>query len=169
LKRLAGCSSAKRKENFMSRYFLVVVLVVFGCALKGTAQKQPAPMPVIDCVVEHSQGTFFSYGSVSSGDTITLDLNAIDKIRLDFKSERPGPSYIPHREPFRVQYVSNPDEPLHFYMKLVSEPRDDPYEQLRIYIRRTDLGDLEHAEYDVMIIELDGVGGVAVLKGTARD
>jgi hypothetical protein len=154
----------------MSRHFLVVVLVVLGCVLNGPAQQAPAPMPVIDCVIEYSHGGFDSYGTPRSGDTITLDLNAIDKITLDFKSAQHDRSYIPHRAPFRVQYVSKADDPTHFYMKLVSEPKADPYayQWLRIYIRRDDVGDLQRAEYDIMILDREG-SSVAVLKGTARD
>jgi hypothetical protein len=109
----------------MSRYSLAVVLVVFGWVLNGPAEerpeqpKKPVRMPVIDCVVEYAHGNFGSHGSVSSEDTITLDLNAIDKIRLNFRSEKSDRSYVPHK-PFRVQYAGDPYLPLYFDMRLVS-------------------------------------------------
>jgi hypothetical protein len=144
----------------MSRYFLVVVLAVFGCVVKGTAQEKPLPMPVIDCVVEYSHGWFDSYGSVTSGDKISLDLNAVDKIGLHFKSENPGPSYMWQPGPFRVEGETKPEWAV---LKLISSGSDG---RVTINIRRS----ATTQQYDIIIIlEEGGDVGLVVMNGTARD
>lgn len=171
----------------MSRYVLAVVLVIVGCVLHGAAQEkpeEPVHLPVIDCVVEYAHGDFSYYtdNSVSVSDTISLDLNAVDKIRLDFKTTKPVRSYIPAGV-FRVESVSPPpDGPYYvekpdpiYWMKLVtggSSPR------VTIYIRRlTPISKHLIRDYDITIIAEttkdtgeDGfVDGILVLKGTARE
>jgi hypothetical protein len=146
--------------ELISRYFLVVVLAVFGCLVKGAAQEKPLPMPVIDCVVEYSHGWFDSYGAVTSGDTITLDLNAINKISLHFKSKNPGPSYMWQPGPFRLEGDAKPEWTV---LKLISSA---PEGWVTINIRRS----ATTQQYDIIIIlEEGGDVGLVVMKGTARD
>jgi len=165
----------------MSRYFLVV-LVVFGCVLHGIAQEKSVPMPVIDCVVEYAHGDFSYYtdNAVSRSDTLSLDLNAVDKISLDFKSNNPVPSYIPHGT-FRVESVSRPDDPDYvekpdpfFWMKLVAP---ESFPRVTIYLRRLlPIVKYPQREYELTITTetlTEGgrgfVDGILVLKGTARN
>jgi hypothetical protein len=146
----------------MSRYFLVVVLVVFGCVLNGTAQEKPVHMPVIDCVVEFGHGSFDSYGSVGTGDTITLDLNAVDKITLYFKSKNPGPSYMTQPGPFRVEGDAKPDADA---IKLVSS---EGGRRVTIYIWRN-WRVYPSRQYGIVIVNESVDVGLVAMKGTARD
>jgi len=153
----------------MSRYFPVVVLVVFACVLHGTAQEEPVHMPVIDCVVEYTHGSL-NYTPKSS-DTISLDLNAIDKISLNFKSAQPdGFGRILHGL-FRIERVRNWEDYhrfRHLDMKLISSIS---VEQVTVYVSGSAhaIGQPPH-DYDITIVtDAAGFVGVVVLKGTARD
>jgi hypothetical protein len=153
----------------MSQYFRAVVLVVFTCALNATAQEKPAPMPVIDCVVAYTHGSL-NYTPKSS-DTISLDLNAIDKISLNFKSSQPdGFGRILHGI-FRIERVRNSEDYnrfRHLDMKLISSIS---VEQVTIYVSGSAhaIGQPPH-DYDITIVtDTAGFVGVIVLKGTARD
>jgi len=152
----------------MSRYFPVVVLVVFACVLHGTAQEEPVHMPVIDCVVEYTHGSL-NYTPKSS-DTISLDLNAIDKISLDFESKRSGRSHIPHGR-FRVLGV---DESLvypHLHSLNMNLVSSGPDRKVTIYIDGISYAagrPPDHFQITI-ITETSRSIGVVILTGTARD
>jgi hypothetical protein len=158
----------------MNRYFLVLVLTVFGYVLNGTAQEKPdkpVRMPVIDSVVEYAHGDFGRSGSVSAGATLTLNLNTLDKISLD----------LPQGGPFRVKstrlspFSQKPDW---FLMELVSSGPDP---RVTIYVKRGSRAcepPEEHViceqltnDYEITVItETAGhFPGIAVLNGTATD
>jgi hypothetical protein len=177
--------------KLMSRYFSVVVLIVFGCVLNGTAQEKPRHMPVIDCVVEYTNDYADTYTPPDISDTITLDLNAIDKISLQFEmpdgprlrnevlgmgQDANSPAVLSRfrrrfmgGRRFRVESVDKPN--LLDWMKLVSSEPD--WERVTIYISRLAATvEQPHQHYDITIItegSLLGYVGVLVLKGTARD
>jgi hypothetical protein len=160
----------------MSRYFLVV-LVVFGCILHGTAQEKPQKpekpvrMPVIDCVVEYAHGDFGSHVPLSSGDRLTLNLNALDKISFDLpqggpflvKSTRLDP-FFQKRDWFLMKLVSSgPDPRVTIYFKRGSRDCEPAVEHM-ICLQPTN-------DYEITVIT-ETAGhflGIAVLNGTATD
>jgi hypothetical protein len=156
----------------MSRYFLVIVLVAFGWVVNGAAQAKPTDMPVVDCVVEYTHGDLGrGYDRPPQiSDTISLDLNAVDKISLDFESKQSGSSHIPHGR-FRVLGVINSLVDRDAYSVRMNLVSFGPDRKVTIYINSSAYPAGQRPEYFTitMITETSRSIGVVVLKGTPRD
>jgi hypothetical protein len=149
----------------VSRYFLVVVLVVFGWVSNGAAQQKPdkpVRMPVIDSVVECAHGDFGSHGSVSAGATMTLNLNALDKISLDL--QQGGPFRLSTTLGFLKLVSSGPDPRVTIYVRRFFTACAQPQPE-GIYC------ELPTNDYEITIVtETEGhFPGFALLRGTATD
>jgi hypothetical protein len=107
--------------------FLLLVLAISLACPMVLAEEPERNLPVLTAKVTFAEGSFFGYSPPHAGDTIRMDLGALNSITngLAFKSSKSSDhaGYIPLTAPLHIERIERDQDGKLLLVRLISGPK----------------------------------------------